>query len=125
MNNPEYLGWLVMGLLTLGQLYLLVKRASGQPENRAIQPQPLRVAMDHEPVDQAHCEATHSKLSDALLAMDARHTTRTENLRSELITHMDKLSTLQTAQFGELRSDIGGVHRRVDVLLEKEKKARG
>ncbi len=124
MNNPEYLGWLVMGLLTLGQLYLLVRRASGQGEVRAIQPQPLRVAVDRETVELAHCEATHNKLAEALQAMESRHTARTEGLRGELIAHMDKISSLQTTQFSELRGDIGGVHRRVDALL-REKLERG
>jgi hypothetical protein len=104
-TNNLFLGMLVNGLVCLGGLVVVYRKLCGAAEKRQIEPQPLVVRKDLEPISREDCVRQHQAEERFMAA----RFTAIENRLTELTASLERRN-----EAGEERAS--GIHKRVDAV---------
>jgi len=117
--TPEQLGIFILGVIALIPLVDAVRRWFGKPETRTIAPQPFEVKEAAEYMTLAGCKRFHEHQEAQFQRLISELHSEFRAVLQEELRKIEALHTTRTDDFRkEVHSSIGGVHRRVDLILE-------
>jgi uncharacterized protein YicC (UPF0701 family) len=114
MDATQFLGMLVPALVSVGSLFIMIRKLNGVCESRKIEPQPLVVKGETEYIDIEQCRRQHQAEQRFL---DTQFTQIKDQL-TNLTTSLDRRN-----QEGEQRAS--GIHKRIDYVASDLAKVRG
>lgn len=99
MSDASNIGNWILAASVVLNFFFLIGKFTGRKESRDIGPQPLRVQGEPEYATKSDCTRQHAQVDASTTAMEGRLTSAINSLRDET------------------RTDIKGVHKRIDVLV--------
>jgi len=116
--SPEQVGLFVGCLLILIPLFYFIQKLSGKPESRNITPQPLEVKASPRYMTEENCEKFHEQQAENFQRMIYGSASDFRAILQQELRKMEELHSSRTDEFRkELNAQIGGVHRRVDLIF--------